>query len=157
FYLQDTPNQQQPGKRLKEDRLLAFVLTPKHEPVLVNLGKAEPIRQLLQEWRTAVEHEATTVTLDTLGRKLRAPSGEQLLTNLRGNDTVLIAPDGELCQLPFGALPGARKGTYLLEDYALAYLVSGRQLLELNAAGQRQVSHGLLAIGGLKYDAPRGL
>jgi CHAT domain-containing protein len=66
-------------------------------------------------------------------------------------DTVLIAPDGVLCGLPFAALPGRKDGTYLVEEFTIGYVTSGRHLLELNADKDRTRGQGLLAVGGLDY------
>ena len=44
--------------------------------------------------------------------------------------TVLLAPDGELHLLPFGALRD-EKGRWLLQDWTFAYLGSGRDLLRM--------------------------
>src|SRR5262249_62118034 len=63
--------------------------------------------------------------------------------------------DGARAGLPSAALPGGRKGTYLLEEYAIGYLTSGRHLLELRAEGAAEARAGLLAVGGVDYgEAP---
>src|SRR5262249_9242555 len=67
--------------------------------------------------------------------------------------TVLIAPDGILCALPFAALPGQRPCSFLVEHYSIGYLTSGRHLLELT--GQSGLSgEGLLAVGGRDWGTP---
>ena len=45
--------------------------------------------------------------------------------------TVLISPDGVLAQLPWGALPGKKPGTFLLEDVTLAVIPVPQQLPQL--------------------------
>jgi CHAT domain-containing protein len=65
--------------------------------------------------------------------------------------TVLISPDGPLCGLPFAALPGQHAGSYLVEELAIGYVTSGRQLLELDAAKDKPRARGLLTVGGLAY------
>jgi CHAT domain-containing protein len=75
--------------------------------------------------------------------------------HLDGVDTVLIAPDGELSGLPFAALPGKKPGTFLLEEYTIGYLTSGRQLLG-SGSPERPVPSGLLALGGADYGKPAG-
>jgi CHAT domain-containing protein len=63
---------------------------------------------------------------------------------------VLIAPDGELANLPFAALPGKKPGSFLLEQYAFGTVSSGRQLLDKPAA---KPAAGLLALGGVSFGA----
>ena len=48
--------------------------------------------------------------------------------HLVGCSTVIIIPDGDLCFLPWPALPGREPGTYLLEDYAPATVPRSQQL-----------------------------
>jgi CHAT domain-containing protein len=57
-----------------------------------------------------------------------------------------------LTALPFAALPGSQPSSYLLEEVALGYVTSGRQLLELAISAGRPAD-GLLALGGLPYGA----
>jgi CHAT domain-containing protein len=91
---------------------------------------------------------------EAAGRRLRARVWSPLAEHLRGAKVVLLAPDGLLCGLPFAALPGATRGTYLLEEVALSYLTGGRQLLGLPGAGRR--NGGLLAVGALDYGKASG-
>jgi CHAT domain-containing protein/Tfp pilus assembly protein PilF len=157
FYTHRTPAQQRQGKVHGDRRLLAFVLRPKRDPVLVPLGKAALIAKLVLDWREAVATELDSAAIDAIGRQLRAYLWRPLSEHLQGTTTVLIAPDEELCQLPFAALPGSRNGTYQVEEFAFDQVISGRQLLELQADRKRPRSRGLLAIGGLNYDTPAGL
>jgi CHAT domain-containing protein len=70
--------------------------------------------------------------------------------HLKGARTVLIAPDGPLCFLPFAALPGRNSGTYLLEEFAISYVPSARQLYDLHKAAPVHQT-GLLAVGDVQY------
>src|SRR5262249_24316604 len=153
FYRHYTPSQRRRGWFEQQERLLAFVLVPGRDPVLVPLGPAAPLRQLVRDWRAALLGRSPGAQLDVLGHKLHDRLWQPLRPHLRSINTVLIAPDGELCQLPFAAMPGASKGSYLLEEYALGYVISGRHLLELQSDTQRPASTGLLAIGGLNYNS----
>jgi CHAT domain-containing protein len=82
--------------------------------------------------------------------RLREIVWDRLAPSLSGCDTVLVAPDGPLCALPLGALPGKEKGTFLIEDVAIATVASVRQLLELHG-GASKPGEGLVAVGGLEY------
>jgi CHAT domain-containing protein len=70
-----------------------------------------------------------------------------------GTRTVLVAPDSDLAELPLGALPGSKPGTYLIEERAFAHVLSGRELIagaDNTPAGTR-----LLVLGGLSYGKGR--
>jgi CHAT domain-containing protein/tetratricopeptide (TPR) repeat protein len=129
-----------------ERRLAAFLLRPGKAPVRVNLGPVQPIEEAVTKWR---EGAASTSGSPPAGsaRFLRERVWLPIEKSLEGASTVLIAPDGPLTRLPFAALPGAKPGTFLLEERAVGYLTSGRQLLEPD--GKRE--DGLLALGGATF------
>jgi CHAT domain-containing protein len=84
---------------------------------------------------------------------LRRLVWEPVRRHLGDVKAVLIAPDAELADLPFAALPGQKAGSWLLEEMAIGYLTSGRQLLDQQAIS-RTPSAGLLAVGGLDFGKP---
>src|SRR5262249_11950591 len=129
----------------------AFVLTPDQQPVLVQLGPVKAIDKAVQDWRDAVAHYRA---LEETGKELAGLLWQRLRPHLGKAHTVLISPDGPVCGLPFAALPGKDAGTCLVEDLAIGYATSGRQLLELAAAKDRQRGSGLLTVGGLAYGRP---
>src|SRR5262249_41207394 len=106
----------------------------------------DPIAATVRAWRrpmqslAAVDHKAAA--------QLRSLLWDKLAPSLVGCRVVLLSPDGVLCSLPWGALPGSKPGTYLIEEVAIAQIPSARQLLALP---NRVVSTGLLAVGGLDY------
>lgn len=65
-------------------------------------------------------------------------------------ETIYLAPDGRLHQLPFAALRLA-DGRFLVEALDLRLVQSGRDLLR--PAAERPAS-GLLALGGIDFDTP---
>jgi CHAT domain-containing protein/tetratricopeptide (TPR) repeat protein len=139
-----------------ERRLLAFVLRRGREPKAVSLGAMRPISAAILRWRSEVEkppsradREAVARSGQTLRRLLWLP----LRPHLVGAKTVIVSPDGVLCQFPLAALPGGRKGNFLIEEVALVQVSSGRHLFDLlQPAGKpRQPARGLLALGGVDY------
>ena len=68
--------------------------------------------------------------------------------------TVVLALDGQLTAVPWGALPGDRPGTVLLEQYTLATVPHAPFLLDrLTAPPPSTDDRGiLLAVGGVAYD-----
>jgi CHAT domain-containing protein len=68
--------------------------------------------------------------------------------HLAGVETVLIAPDSALNRLPFAALPGRQPGSI-----AIGYVTSGRDLIDIFGGSPGRQGHGLLAVGGIDYQA----
>jgi CHAT domain-containing protein len=149
-YVHSSPSATKKGRWEYESRLLAFVLRRERPPVLVPLGSAKGIDAAVRAWRRAVQaHQSPEAAAAELSRRVWRP----LEKHLGGVERVLIAPDGVLTGLSFAALPGRKAGTYLLEDVALGYVTSGRQLLEAAAKDDGPPGRGLLAVGGLDYGA----
>ena len=76
---------------------------------------------------------------------------DKLDPHLTGCHTVILLPDGELYRLPWAALPGRKKGSYLIEDYALATAAYGQQLFGL-LTDEPVSGTQLLVAGGIRYD-----
>jgi CHAT domain-containing protein len=146
------PPPQGKGKLKTEGRLLAFVLARGREPVCVQLGPAQPVAQAVRAWRRPLQSSPPGRLDDQAAAELLRHVWRPLQKHLAGASTVLLAPDGALTALPFAALPGTKPGSYLLEEVALGYVTSGRQLLELAIDPGRRAD-GLLAVGDLPYGA----
>jgi CHAT domain-containing protein/tetratricopeptide (TPR) repeat protein len=133
----------------KEPRLLAFVLKRGAKPVLLDLGPAATVEKAVAAWREPVRTGKGTSAraADALRRRLWEPVEKAL----GKAPVVVLAPDGVLWALPFAALPGRGKGSYLLEEYAFAHVTSGRHLLELAGRPSAPAGQGLLALGGVDY------
>jgi CHAT domain-containing protein/tetratricopeptide (TPR) repeat protein len=138
------------GAWRREPRLLAFVLRAGREPALVRLGPAEPIFRAARLWGRSATAPGDGVPDPAAADLLRRKLWEPIARHVAGAKAVLVAPDDELCGLPFAALPGGKPGSFLLEEHAIGYLTSGRQLLE--PAGEAATT-GLLAAGGLDFGA----
>lgn len=140
------------GRMLYEFKLVAFVVRRDGQPECIRLGPAAAIDEAVSAWRQELlqspgaGHEALDKAADEVARLVWQPI--ELL--LKGARTLLIAPDGPLCFLPFAALPGRNPGTYLLEDFAISYIPSGRQLCDLRKAAS-VINEGLLAVGDVEY------
>jgi CHAT domain-containing protein len=134
-------------------RYVAFVLPPGQQAKFLQLGDAQPIDDAIAAWR---EHIAA-------GEASLAPAKlRQLVWDKIGNElpahtkAVYLCPDGDLARMPFAALPGSRKGTILLEEYAVAVVPSGRWLLEqLRYPPQASTAPDrVLAVGDVDYGKP---
>lgn len=129
-------------------RLLALVVTrattARCKTSAIDLGPVEPIARAVGAWREQLAADTRLFErglplgnarkLDDLGRAASALVWAPLEKKLPRSGRVLLAPDGPLHSLPFGALPGAKAGTYLVESRPLTVIASGRDLLRARTA-----------------------
>ncbi len=120
--------------RLWPARYAAYILRREGAPAAVDLGAAADIDRAVAEFREALKRPKSTNTRQ-LGRAL----DEQLLRPVRRllGDTrqLFLSPDGALNLIPFAALVD-EQDHYLIENYQLTYLTSGRDLLRLQVRGE---------------------
>ena len=137
-----------------ERRIVAFIVRGDRPVARVELGSADAIVEQVAQWR--VSFGLKTADRD-LGAELRQRVWQPLEPHLQGIETVLISPDGPLAQLPWGALPGAKPGTYLLEDLALA-VIPVPQMLPALLGKARRVGppESLLLAGDIEYGGDLG-
>jgi CHAT domain-containing protein len=65
---------------------------------------------------------------------------------------VYLTPDGALHQVPWGALPGRKPDTVLLDEHALCLVPHGPFLLERLESDKPAPAGTLLAVGGVDYE-----
>jgi len=138
------------GDEKNEDRLAAYVARGDGRVARVRLGDLETIQTALTNWRTTLGRGAEGQAAgETLRERLWLP----LEAELHGIEVVLVSPNGQLAQLPWGALPGAKPGTYLIEERAFAVLPIPHFLPEI--AEPKQVlgaPRSLLVVADVDYD-----
>ncbi len=156
-FVEHDPNK--PGKvgESRTPSYLAFVLT-RDKILRVELGSAADIDQAVVLWRQAIIGPGQQVPAD-LPRDVRRLVWDKIRKELPPEiKTVFLCPDRTLTQVPWAALPGDKPGTILLEDYALAVLPHVPFLLDKlwpddpRPEGRKR-PEGLLAVGGVTYDA----
>jgi len=108
--------------------------SPEPEPVLVRLGDAETIDAAIRTWRTAVGpgergRISERASVEAAGTALAKKIWEPIMPALGGRRRVCLAPDGELAFVSFGALPGREPGRFLIEEFDLGYVATGRDLV----------------------------
>ena len=136
---------------------IGFVLARSRPVRQVDLGPARAIDDAVLQWRRAIVAGQPSPAAGALRRLVWEPVAQHIP---REAITVIVAPDGDLCAIPWAALPGDRPGTVLLERYALATVPHAPFLLDRLTAPPRSsdaAGNGvLLAVGGVAYDqAPR--
>jgi CHAT domain-containing protein/Tfp pilus assembly protein PilF len=141
-------------------RYAAYILRPNGDPIGIDLGDAADIDQLIVNWLQTLNN-APGKTLPfqrraekdqkAVGAVLEAKILAPLRPYLNTAQHLLIAPDSQLNLIPFAALPQGETGKYLIEDYQITFLTSGRDLLKLqNPVPPRSPS---LVMGNPNYGA----
>jgi CHAT domain-containing protein len=150
-----------PPQRWRPARYLSFIL-PGGEPdqvQMIDLGEAEPIDRLITDFRVGiigegaedmdrnmvVKHrpEPAPAMRVSAGAALRAAVFDKLTPALGGCTRLLLAPDGDLAQLPFEVLP-TEDGRLLIDRYAISYVGCGRDVLRFGVATAGQPTAALV-------------
>lgn len=152
-----------PDSRAGDDpHLLAFYLPAdaKQACRLVDLGQVKEINDQIEKLRNHIERVPRSLRFmaeEELEKEYREMSSrlyrglfQPFDKELSQLDHIVIAPDGQLHFIPFAALNRAN-GHYLVEDLAISYVSSGRDLLREKAAPGR----GTLVLADPDYDATR--
>ncbi|MCA9468165.1 MAG: CHAT domain-containing protein, partial [Nitrospira sp.] len=118
----------------EKPRYAAYVLKPTGPPIVVDLGDAESIERLIQDFRAGLRDPKTRYAKEVAGDLsaiLLAPMRQHLKTVTH----LVMAPDGALNLVPFGALLD-EQGTYLAANpkLTLTYLTSGRDLVRFGGS-----------------------
>jgi len=138
---------------------LAIVVTQDGESDILNLGEASLIDGLIAESRQHLTRVAANKSLLTensteeykkLTKKIYQKVWAPLEKYIQNKEFVFIAPDGGLNLISFASLAD-NHGVYLIEEYQIHYLSSGRDLIRLQ--DQPTTSKGLLALGDPDYNA----
>jgi tetratricopeptide (TPR) repeat protein/CHAT domain-containing protein len=121
-------------------RYAAYVLGPDGLRTAVDLGDAAVVDREVHDFRSSLAgpgRPALKATAQALYKRLIVP----LRGSIADTDRLFISPDGALNLIPFAAIL-AENGKYLIEDYRISYLTSGRDLLNIggNAAGERSAT-----------------
>ena len=152
-----------PGKagQKRTERYLAFVVT-RDKIAWADLDTAANIEPAVAAWRLAIAGDpprippASAEKCRELGGKVRELVWDKVRKELPAIiKTVYVCPDAVLCRVPWGALPGDKPNTILLEDFAVATIPHAPFLLD-KLWPQDPIKNppaGALVVGGVKYDA----
>lgn len=116
-------------ERIGPPRYVAYVLRRQGPLAWIDLGEAAPIDNSVAELRKALSNPQSTNVKQvarTLDEQIMRPVRKLLGETRR----VFLSPDSALNLIPFGALVD-EQNRYLVENYSLTYLTSGRDLLRL--------------------------
>ncbi len=114
-------------------RYVAYILQSLGEPQWVDLGEAETINGAVTEFRRAIRLKVgSPMAFKKAARTLDAMLMQPVRKKLDDKRNLLIAPDSQLNLIPFAALID-ENNRYLVENYEVTYLSSGRDLIKLQA------------------------
>jgi CHAT domain-containing protein len=114
-----------------KSRYVAYVVKRDTDPEVIDIGEAQAIESLVQNFRSAASDSRRTdikMHAMALSEKLTKP----LRPYLSGINHLLVSPDGALNLVPVAALLD-EGGEYLAKRYEISYLTSGRDLLNIDA------------------------
>jgi len=136
----------------KPARYLAFVM-PAGEPdnvQMVDLGEAEVLDRKIEEFRESIgqgDKEQDTQTGQPVDESPDETLSEAVLDPLAGIlagcRNLLVAPDGAFNLLPLEALTDGKDG-WLIDEYNISYLSTGRDVLRFTAEPIRQSAEALV-------------
>ncbi|HVH46106.1 MAG TPA: CHAT domain-containing protein, partial [Labilithrix sp.] len=134
YHARDTSS---PVFATKEVRFVAFVLHKTGDPVAVDLGDGLPIGRGVNELRKALSDQGDVLPH---AKRVHELVVAPLKKHLRPTDKrLIVSPDDDLNLVPFGALVDDR-GQFVVQDYEVAYVTSGRDLLRIAAANEQRSS-----------------
>lgn len=117
------------AKHFGAARYAAYVLRAKGDPSFVELGAAAAIDALAANLRASLADPKSSNAREA-ARALDERTMQRVRPLLGASKQVFLSPDGALNLVPFAALVD-EGGKYLVENYSITYLTSGRDLLRL--------------------------
>jgi tetratricopeptide (TPR) repeat protein len=141
-------------KRFGEYRYAVYLLQADGKIAGIDLGAADTINPLIADFSAAVRSSSTPVAqVKEAARALDAVLMAPIRSHLGNQKHLLISPDGPLNLIPFESLVDERD-RYLVENFNLTYLTSGRDLLRLQAQSQTQAQQPPLLLADPIFNQP---
>ncbi|MBL1208644.1 tetratricopeptide repeat protein [Geminocystis sp. GBBB08] len=117
-------------KTMDNPHYVAYVLLNEGEPQAIDLGETQIVDNIIEKFRIDLADIGKPEDLNNNAQTLYQLIFKPLLPLLQDKKTLLISPDSQLNLIPFVALKDDQ-GKYLVENYSISYLTSGRDLLRL--------------------------
>ncbi|TRU31067.1 MAG: tetratricopeptide repeat protein [Microcystis aeruginosa Ma_MB_F_20061100_S20] len=119
------------NQRFGNPRYAVYILYPNGDIKAKDLGEAKPIDDKLIYFRDNLADAQTPLPqLQKSARQLDEELMQPIRQLLGNTKTILLSPDAALNLIPFEALVD-ENNQYLVENYHITYLTSGRDLLRL--------------------------
>lgn len=130
---------------------VAFVVLKDKTTQRVELGIAEPIERAISAWRADIAAGRAGSAAAELRRLVWEPLAKLLSREI---NEVYFAPDGQLSNLPWAAIPGDRPSSVLLEEFAFASVPHGPFLFDSLQPSPKFPDERLLLVGDVDYGKP---
>jgi CHAT domain-containing protein/Tfp pilus assembly protein PilF len=141
----------EPGQEWGNPRYAAYILHATGAPQWVDLGEAAPIDEAAKALQKSLASPGNLTTLQENARQLDSLLMQPIRAKLGDKTHILLSPDSQLNLIPFAALVD-ENNQYLVENYQITYLTTGRDLLRLeNKQQPRQAS---VIVANPDYDEP---
>ena len=131
-----------PGERFGKPYYAAYIIHSTGEPKWVDLGEAQPINQSVTEFRTSLQTQS--LLIKKIARNLDEKVMKPIRPLLGNTKNILLSPDSQLNLIPFAALID-ENNQYLVENYSINYLTTGRDLIRLQNHGESKDNPLLMA------------
>ena len=139
-------------------RLIAFVIQPSEPIFLLDLGPVAPIEKVLNSWNRQLRG-MPPLGQDQVssGSKLRDLIWRPLEDYAKSAKLILVSPEAIISRIPFAALPGNTRNTFLIEETEtpIVTVPIPRLLTEIlrQRGAEKVMAGGLLTVGGVDFDA----
>ncbi len=134
-----------------DPRYAAYILHATGEPQWVDLGEAAPINAAAKDLQNSLARYGNLTTLQETARELDSLLMQPIRAKLGDKTHILMSPDSQLNLIPFAALVD-ENNQYLVENYQITYLTTGRDLLRLE--NKQQPRQAAVIVANPDYDEP---
>jgi CHAT domain-containing protein len=150
-YVRYTPRDTSTARFLPKGLVFAaFVLHHTGDPVAVELGAALDIDKAVAELRKSLSEKGDVLPN---AKRVHDLVVAPLRKHLKSSDTrLVVSPDEDLNLVPYAALVDDR-GRFLVQDFEITYVTSGRDLLRIKAsAAQKSGNSKAVVLGDPAFD-----
>ncbi len=116
------------ANKFKQPHYAAYILHSTGAPQWLDLGATEPINKAIREFRYSLSRPDTSHK--QIARTLDQQVMEPIRQKLGNAKHILLSPDSLLNLIPFAALVD-ENNQYLIQNYNITYLTTGRDLIKL--------------------------
>ncbi|WP_353735279.1 tetratricopeptide repeat protein, partial [Okeania sp. SIO2C2] len=117
-----------PDERWRKPHYAVYILHSTGKPQWLDLGLAEPINNTINEFRNNLSQPNSSI--QEVARTLEQQVMEPIRQKLGNAKHILLSPDSQLNLIPFAALVD-ENNQYLIQNYNITYLTTGRDLIKL--------------------------
>jgi tetratricopeptide (TPR) repeat protein/CHAT domain-containing protein len=138
-----------PQNRWGAERYAAYLLFPDGAIQAVDLGPAADIDAAVPDFIGLLQDRSTTLRagarptrydadIEAITGTIKRLIFDPIAPYLQDRSHLLISPDSQLNRIPFEALQAETSGPFLVEQYQISYLNSGRDLLKFDVTEPSQ-------------------